>query len=30
MDAEHWLASERRLIERDEWTAPKYASSSNA
>lgn len=23
MDAEHWLASERRLIERDEWTAPR-------
>ncbi|KAA1248766.1 tyrosine-type recombinase/integrase [Mycobacterium simiae] len=22
MDAEHWLASERRLIERDEWTPP--------
>jgi hypothetical protein len=23
MDAEHWLASERRLIERDKWTAPR-------
>ncbi|OMC33436.1 integrase [Mycobacterium colombiense] len=22
LDAEHWLASERRLIERDEWTPP--------
>ncbi|OBE98984.1 site-specific integrase [Mycobacterium sp. 852002-10029_SCH5224772] len=22
MDAEHWLAKERRLIERDEWTPP--------
>src|SRR5699024_1202467 len=22
MDAEHWLSSERRLIERDEWTPP--------
>lgn len=22
MDAEHWLADERRLIERDEWTPP--------
>jgi hypothetical protein len=21
-DAEHWLADERRLIERDEWTSP--------
>ncbi len=23
MDAEYWLASERRLIERDEWTSPR-------
>lgn len=23
MDAEAWLAAERRLIERDEWTSPK-------
>ena len=23
MDAEHWLADERRRIERDEWVAPK-------
>lgn len=22
LDAEHWLAAERRLIERDEWTPP--------
>jgi hypothetical protein len=22
LDAEHWLASERRLIDRDEWTPP--------
>lgn len=22
MDAEHWLADERRMIERDEWTSP--------
>src|SRR5215213_5046465 len=22
MDAEHWLADERRRIERDEWTPP--------
>ena len=23
MDAEGWLASERRMIERDEWVSPK-------
>jgi hypothetical protein len=30
MDAEHWLASERRLIERDEWTARKYVPKHSA
>lgn len=30
MDAEHWLASERRLIERDEWTAPRFACRDGA
>jgi integrase len=28
MDAEHWLASERRLIERDEWTPPAMRSAA--
>lgn len=28
MDAEHWLASERRLIERDEWTPPALRSAA--
>jgi integrase len=27
MDAEHWLASERRLIERDEWTSPAHRAA---
>jgi integrase len=27
MDAEHWLASERRLIERDEWTPPAHRAA---
>jgi len=29
MDAEHWLADERRLIERGEWTPPKLRSAAN-
>lgn len=28
MDAEHWLASERRLIERDEWTPPAMRAAA--
>ncbi|KUH99271.1 site-specific integrase [Mycobacterium sp. IS-3022] len=28
MDAEHWLADERRLIERDEWTPPSYRAAA--
>jgi hypothetical protein len=28
MDAEHWLASERRLIERDEWTPPALRAAA--
>jgi len=28
MDGEHWLADERRLIERDEWTAPKVRAEA--
>jgi integrase len=28
MDAEHWLASERRLIERDEWTPPAMRTAA--
>lgn len=27
MDAEYWLSSERRLIERDEWTPPAQRSA---
>ncbi|ANI91664.1 tyrosine-type recombinase/integrase [Dietzia timorensis] len=27
-DAEFWLASERRLIERDEWTSPKERAAA--
>ncbi len=27
MDAEHWLAEERRLIERDQWTPPKTCAA---
>lgn len=27
MDAEHWLADERRLIERDEWTPPAHRAA---
>jgi len=27
MDAEHWLAAERRLIERGEWTPPSYRAA---
>jgi integrase len=27
MDAERWLADERRLIERDEWTPPKQRAA---
>jgi integrase len=27
MDAEHWLAEERRLIERDAWTPPKMRAA---
>jgi integrase len=27
MDAEHWLASERRLIDQDAWTPPKYRAA---
>ena len=31
MDGEHWLAEERRLIERDQWTPPKArAAQRNA
>jgi hypothetical protein len=29
MDAEHWLASERRLIERDEWSAPRIRADGH-
>jgi integrase len=29
MDAEAWLASERRLIEREEWTPPVLRSAAN-
>jgi hypothetical protein len=29
MDAEHWLADERRLIERGEWTPPKLRAAAN-
>jgi integrase len=29
MDGEHWLASERRLIERDEWTSPALRALAN-
>jgi integrase len=29
MDAEYWLASERRLIERGEWTAPELRNAAN-
>lgn len=28
MDAEHWLADERRLIERDEWTPPAHRAAA--
>jgi integrase len=28
MDAEHWLAAERRLIERDEWTPPAMRAAA--
>ena len=28
MDAEHWLADERRLIEREEWTPPKLRAAA--
>jgi integrase len=28
MDAEHWLSSERRLIEREEWTAPRLRAEA--
>jgi integrase len=28
MDAEHWLASERRLIERDGWSAPRLRTEA--
>ena len=28
MDAEHWLAVERRSIERDEWTAPRLRAEA--
>src|SRR5271166_606883 len=28
MDAEHWLAAERRLIERDEWTPPAHCAQA--
>lgn len=28
LDAEHWLASERRLIERDEWTPPAMRATA--
>jgi integrase len=27
MDAEHWLADERRAIDRDEWTPPKLRTA---
>src|ERR1700731_34430 len=27
MDAEYWLAAERRLIERDEWTPPEQRTA---
>ena len=30
MDAEMWLASERSLIDRDEWTPPKYRKVAEA
>src|SRR5271166_3564484 len=29
MDAEHWLAEERRLIERDQWTPPKTRAAQH-
>jgi integrase len=29
MDAEYWLADERRRIERDEWTAPADRAAAN-
>jgi integrase len=29
MDAEYWLASERRLIERDAWTPPKTRATQH-
>ena len=29
MDAEHWLASERRLVERGEWTPPALRTAAN-
>jgi integrase len=29
MDAEHWLAEERRLIERDEWTPPNTRAAQH-
>jgi integrase len=28
MDAEHWLSTERRLIERDEWTPPAMRTAA--
>lgn len=28
LDAEHWLASERRLIDRDEWEPPKQRTAA--
>lgn len=30
MDAEMWLASERSLIDRDEWSPPKYRKAAEA
>ena len=27
IDAEHWLAAERRLIEREEWTSPRQRAA---
>lgn len=27
LDAEHWLATERRLIDRDEWTPPRLRTA---
>jgi integrase len=29
MDAEHWLSDERRLIERNEWTAPRLRAEAD-